>query len=177
MKKQWAIVAIIVVVLTGGAVLGVRLAPEIFPVEVGSRAPMFHAVNLATGDSTSLDAYRGKVVLLNIWATWCDPCRDEMPSIERLHRAFSADTNFRIVSVSIDEADPDVVREFQRAYGLTFEILQDRSRVIERIYQTTGVPETFVIGRDGRIVKKLIGAHDWASSINQDLIRRLLARG
>ncbi len=177
MKKQWTIVAIIVVVLTAGAVLGVRLAPDIFPVEVGSRAPQFGAVSLATGDSVSLEDYRGKVVVLNIWATWCEPCRVEMPAIERLHNAFNADTNFRIVSVSIDEADPEVVREFQRAYGLTFEILQDRSRVIERIYQTTGVPETFVIDRDGRIVKKLIGAHDWASTINQDLIRRLLARG
>jgi peroxiredoxin len=174
MKKQWILVGVVVALLTAGAVLGVRLAPDIFPVEVGSRAPDFRALNIATGDTVRLEGYRGEVVLLNIWATWCEPCREEMPSIERLHRAFGPQ-GFRVVAVSIDESGPDVVRQFQQQYALTFDILHDRARAIERIYQTTGVPETFIINRDGRIVKKMIGAHDWASPANRDLIRRLLA--
>ena len=175
MKKQWIIVLVIVGVLTAGAVAAVKLAPDIFPVEVGARAPEFSAADLATGDTVTLTGYQGQVVLLNIWATWCEPCRVEMPSIERLHRELGPQ-GLKVVAVSIDEAGPDVVREFQREYGLTFQILQDRSRSIERIYQTTGVPESFVLNRSGRIMKKVIGAAEWDSPVNKDLIRRLLAQ-
>jgi len=175
MRKQWTIVGVIVALLGIGAFFGVRLAPDIFPVEVGSRAPEFHAVNLATGDSVKLSDYRGEVVLINIWATWCAPCRDEMPSIQRLYEEYRGQ-GLRVLAVSIDEAGPDVVRAFQREFGLTFDILHDRSRAIERIYQTTGVPESFVLNHDGRIVKKLIGEHDWASPTNRDLIQRLLTQ-
>jgi thiol-disulfide isomerase/thioredoxin len=175
MKKQWVLVAVILAVLTAAAVLAVRFSADIRPVEVSSRAPAFHAVNLATGDSTSLAAYRGKVVLLNVWATWCEPCRVEMPSMQRLQQALGGG-DFVILAVSIDETGPEVVRLFQRQFGLTFTILQDRSRAIERIYQTTGVPESFVINRDGLIVKKVIGAHAWDAITEQELIRRLLAQ-
>lgn len=175
MKKQWIIVLVVVGVLTAGAVMAVKLSPDIFPVEVGSRAPDFTAADLATGDPVTLASYRGQVVLLNVWATWCEPCRVEMPSMERLHQELGPQ-GLKIVAVSIDEAGPDVVREFQREYGLTFQILHDRSRAIERIYQTTGVPESFVLNREGRIMKKVIGAVDWDSPVNKDLIRRLLAQ-
>lgn len=175
MRKQWIAVFVVVGLLTAGAVVGVKLAPEIFPVEVGSRAPEFRAADLATGDTVTLASFRGQVVLLNIWATWCEPCRFEMPSMERLHQELRPQ-GLKIVAVSIDEAGPDVVREFQRELGLTFRILHDRSRAIERIYQTTGVPESFVLNRDGRIMKKVIGAAEWDSPVNKDLIRRLLAQ-
>ena len=175
MKRQWIVVGLMVALLTGGAVIGVKLAPDLFPVEVGSRAPEFAAIDLATGDSVRLATYQGEVVLLNIWATWCAPCREEMPSLQRLHEAFG-DQGFRIVAVSIDEAEPEVVRAFQREFALTFTIAQDRSRAIERMYQTTGVPETFVLNREGRIVKKQIGAMRWDSPVNRDLVRRLLAQ-
>lgn len=174
MKKQWIIVGVIVAFITGGAALGVKLAPDIFPVEVGSRAPDFAAVDLTSGDSVRLSDFKGDVVLLNIWATWCEPCRYEMPSIERLHLSLGGQ-GLKVLAVSIDEAGPDVVREFQREYNLTFRILHDQGRSIERIYQTTGVPESFVLNREGRIVKKVIGAAEWDSPVNQDLIRRLLA--
>ena len=70
MKKQWVIVGFIVALITGGAFVGMRLAPDIFPVEVGARAPQFRAIDLATGDSVTLDRWKGEVVLVNIWATW-----------------------------------------------------------------------------------------------------------
>ena len=175
MKKQWLIVAAVITLLTAGAVIGVRVAPDIFPVEPGSRAPDFHAVNLATGDSAGLAAYRGEVVLVNIWATWCEPCRIEMPAMQRLYDSLHAE-GFKIAAVSIDVVSPDSVLAFTHSMDLTFDILQDRSRAIERIYQTTGVPESFVLNRDGRIVKKVIGAHAWDSPTNRDLVRRLLAQ-
>jgi len=82
----------------------------------------------------------------------------------------------KIVSVSIDEGGADVVRQYARDLGLTFGILQDQSGRIKEIYQTTGVPETFIINREGRIEKKVIGATDWDAAVNKDLVRRLLAR-
>ncbi len=173
--KQWLIVGVVVVLLAAGAIIGVRMAPDIFPVEPGSNAPDFSAVDLATGDTVQLSRYRGSVVLLNIWATWCGPCRTEMPSIQRLHEALGPE-GLKVVAVSIDQADADVVRDFQRELGLTFDILHDQAGAIERVFQTTGVPETFVIDRAGVIRKKAIGDHDWASQTNQDLVRRLLAR-
>lgn len=175
MRKQWIIVGVVVGLLTIGAVIGVRMAPDIFPVEVGSRVPEYSAVDLATGDSVALARYRGSVVLLNIWATWCEPCRTEMPSMQRLFETFGPE-GLKVVAVSIDQADADVVRRFQQDYGLTFDILHDQVRGIERVFQTTGVPESFVLNREGRIVKKVIGAHDWSSPANQDLVRRLLAQ-
>jgi len=175
MRKQWLVVGAIVLVLGAALALGLKLSPEIFPVEVGSKAPDFRAGALAGSATRTLADYKGQVVLLNVWATWCAPCRVEMPSIENLYREFGPQ-GLKVVAISIDEAGPDVVREFIRERGFSFEVLLDPSRSIERIYQTTGVPESFVLNRDGVIVKKVIGAAEWDSAVNRDLIRRLLAQ-
>jgi peroxiredoxin len=175
MRKQWLVVAGVVVVLTVGAVLGLKLSPLIVPVEPGSRVPEFSALDLDTRDTVPLSTFRGEVVLLNIWATWCEPCRVEMPSMQQLHEELGPQ-GLKILAISIDEAGSDVVKDFRREYGITFRILHDPSRVVERVFQTTGVPESFVINREGVIVKKVIGAADWHSTTNRDLIRRLLAQ-
>jgi peroxiredoxin len=172
-RQQWTVVAGLVTTAVFGTVLALRLHSEINLVGVGSRAPAFRAVHLSTGRPASLAEYRGKVLLLNIWATWCPPCRVEMPSLERLQRQF-AGSDFRLVSVSIDSDDSTVVRRYAQELGLTFEILHDRPGAIREIYQTTGVPESFVIDRDGAIVKKVIGPAEWDSPVNETLIRRLL---
>ena len=175
MRKQWILVGAIVAVLTAAVVLGIVLSPEIFPVEVESKAPNFRATSLATGKVRTIADYKGQVVLLNVWATWCQPCRLEMPSMEKLQHELGPQ-GLKIVAISIDGSDTSVVKDFVRAYGLTFEILHDPSRRIERIYQTTGVPESFVLNRYGIIVKKVIGAAAWDAPVNRDLIRRLLAQ-
>jgi cytochrome c biogenesis protein CcmG, thiol:disulfide interchange protein DsbE len=172
-RQQWTIVAGLVTTAVFGMVLALKLHSEINLVGVGSRAPEFRAVHLSTGRPASLAEYRGKVLLLNIWATWCPPCRVEMPSLERLQRQL-AGTDFRLVSVSIDSDDSTVVGRYAHELGLTFEILHDRPGAIREIYQTTGVPESFVIDRDGAIVKKVIGPAEWDSPVNETLIRRLL---
>jgi len=172
-RQQWTVVAGLVTTAVFGMVLALKLHSEINLVGVGSRAPEFRAVHLSTGRPASLAEYRGKVLLLNIWATWCPPCRVEMPSLERLQRQL-AGTDFRLVSVSIDSDDSTVVRRYAQELGLTFEILHDRPGAIREIYQTTGVPESFVIDRDGAIVKKVIGPAEWDSPVNETLIRRLL---
>jgi len=171
--RGWTIAIGTVMGLVFGVALVVKIWPQLDLVAVGSRAPEFRAVNLRTGRPASLADYRGKVVLVNIWATWCQPCRIEMPSMERLHRKL-AGSDFAVVAVSVDEADSATVMQFVREPGVGFDILQDRAGAIRRLYQTTGVPESFVIERDGVIVKKLIGPADWDGPVNEVLIRKLI---
>jgi cytochrome c biogenesis protein CcmG/thiol:disulfide interchange protein DsbE len=123
----------------------------------------------------SLADYKGQVVLLNIWGTFCLPCRDEMPAIEKLHQAM-APQGLKVVAVSMDDPGFEKqIRSFVKEFGLTFQILYDPSGKITNDYQTTGVPETFIIARDGVIRKKVIGASDWNSEGNRALISQLLA--
>jgi cytochrome c biogenesis protein CcmG, thiol:disulfide interchange protein DsbE len=171
--RQWRVALGATMAVVFGVALAVKIHPQVSLVGVGSRAPAFHAVNLATGRPASLADYRGQVVLLNVWATWCEPCRVEMPSLERLHRRHGG-SNFRVAAVSVDEQGPEVVAAFTSNLGLSFDILQDRSGAIQRTYQTTGVPESFVIDRDGVIIKKVIGPAEWDGPVNETLIRRLI---
>ncbi len=174
MSKQWAMVGTIVAGLALGAAALVKFGPQLEGVEVGKRAPQFTAMDLASGDSVDFRArYAGHVTLVNIWATYCIPCRTEMPAIEALYRRLGP-MGLRIVAVSIDEGNSDDVRAFVKQYGLTFDVLQDRSGDIQRIYQTTGVPESFLLDQKGVIVKKIIGEHPWSSPSNQRIVADLL---
>jgi thiol-disulfide isomerase/thioredoxin len=152
------------------------------PVIAGEDAPGYNVLSLA-GEEVSLDDFRGRVVLLNIWATWCAPCKEEMPSMQRLYEELEG-TDFEILAVSVDAPFGEVdafgraggnLDAFTAEMGLTFPIFQDPSGGIQRAYQTTGVPESFVVGRDGIIYKKLAGPTDWDAPVNVELIRRLLA--
>jgi len=171
--RQWTIGIGGASALVFGVVLAAKVWPQLDLVAVGSRAPAFRAVDLRTGRPTSLADYRGRVILLNVWATWCPPCRVEMPSLQRLHRKL-AGPDFAVVSVSIDDGDSSGVMKFVRELGLGFDILQDKGGSIQHIYQTTGVPESFVIDRDGVIIKKVIGAAEWDGPVNELLIRKLI---
>lgn len=154
------------------------------PPDAGYPAPDFDVLD-AEGSPVSLADYRGRVVLLNIWATWCAPCLEEMPSMQRLYEAFSRD-DFEIAAVSIDApagasdaagnpgGDP---LAFANRLGLTFPILLDPAGEIQRIYRAAAVPESFLIGPDGIIYKKVAGATDWDSEANVELVRRLIGGG
>jgi peroxiredoxin len=173
-SKQWGLVGIVVAGLALGAGALTWVAPS-GSVEINREAPDFKVMNLATRDTVSLEDYRGSVTLVNIWATWCLPCRDEMPSMQALYDSL-ADRGFRIAAISIDEGSPEDVVAFARKFGLTFDILHDRSGAVERLYQTTGVPESFLLDRRGILVKRVIGAHDWSSPANRSTVERLLAQ-
>lgn len=175
-RQQWGIVAGIVLLLAGVLAAGVHfLGDELFPVSVGSKAPPIEGVTLdGTKTPKKLADYRDKVVLLNVWATWCEPCRVEMPSIEKLHKEFGSQ-GLAVVAVSVDDPGAEQrILDYAKDLGLTFEILHDPRQVTTRNYQITGYPETFVIARDGTIRRKLIGAADWSSDANRALIRELL---
>jgi cytochrome c biogenesis protein CcmG/thiol:disulfide interchange protein DsbE len=176
-RQQWSIVAGIVILLGGALFAASRLlGDQLYPVSVGSKAPPFAAATVDSVPKTqTLADYKGQVVLLNIWGTFCLPCRDEMPAIEKLHKAM-APQGLKVVAVSMDDPGfQDKIRAFVKEFGLTFQILYDPSGKITNDYQTTGVPETFVIARDGVIRKKVIGASDWDSESNRALISQLLA--
>jgi cytochrome c biogenesis protein CcmG, thiol:disulfide interchange protein DsbE len=175
-RQQWGIVASIVAVLAVGLFAASRLmSDELFPVNVGSRAPDFHAKVLGQSKQKSFAAdYKGQVVLLNIWATWCEPCRKEIPSLEALQKEYGP-KGLKMVAVSIDDyVSEDSIRSFAKNFGVTFEVLHDSSGSIEQAYQTTGYPETFIIGPEGTIRRKWIGPDDWTSQGNRALISQLL---
>lgn len=179
MRQQWGIVLAIVLLLATALGAGVHfLGDELFPVSVGSAAPPLEAVTLDGSKRTkTLADYKGKVMLVNVWATWCEPCRVEMPSIEKLHREF-APHGLAVVAVSVDDpGSEERVLEYVKELGLTFEVLHDPAKSITREYQITGYPETFVIARDGTIRKKVIGPADWSSDANRALVRELLGVG
>ena len=112
--------------------------------------------------------------MLNIWATWCGPCRIEMPSIQALQQSLGP-KGLKIVAVSVDDpGSEEAIRDFAKEYGLTFEILHDPTGKIQKAYQTTGVPETFVIGRDGVIRRKVIAADNWNSLDNRRQLAQML---
>jgi cytochrome c biogenesis protein CcmG/thiol:disulfide interchange protein DsbE len=174
MSRQWTFVGVILLGLGAGAAVLTRVGREVEPVAVGARAPDFRVIDLSTGDSVTLRAkYKGKVTLVNIWATWCVPCKVEMPAMERVYRDL-APRGFAIAAVSVDEGAPDDVRRFGQDLDLSFDLLQDRSGAIQQSYQTTGVPESFLLNRSGVIVKRVIGAHDWNSEANRALVERML---
>ncbi|MDZ7631395.1 MAG: TlpA disulfide reductase family protein [Gemmatimonadaceae bacterium] len=174
--QQWRVVGAIVALL-GGALwfASYQLKDELVGVDVGSEAPMFAGATVAGPvRAKSLADYKGKVVLLNVWATWCGPCRTEMPSIEALHKEMGP-KGLHVVAVSIDDpGKADDIRKFLKDFNLTFEVLHDSTQAIQKAYQTTGVPETFVIAADGTIRKKVIAAADWNSAPNRALITQLL---
>lgn len=185
-RAQWLVIAVIVAAVGGALYAAVTQAgPEFLPLRIGSRAPSFSAVTLepievagssreSAGIAKGIGDYRGQVVLLNIWATWCAPCRVEMPSMQRLQDRLGP-KGLRIVAVSVDDPGMEArIRTFAEELGLSFELLYDAAGRIRRQYQTTGVPETFVIGRDGRIVRRIIGADDWSSPANVAFLERLL---
>lgn len=178
LRQQWIAVAGIVAVLGIGLFIGSRLmGDEFYDVRVGKEAPGFNAVDMSKTDGSlkTLSDYRGKVVLLNIWATWCEPCRREMPSMEAVHKALES-RGLAVVAVSIDGPNmEDAIREFVKEYDLTFDVLYDRTELFRALYRYTGVPETYVIDRGGTVRRKWIGPDDWNSKENRQFLELLLA--
>ena len=141
-------------------------------VQVGDEAPNFTLRDL-TGNVMSLSQLRGKVVLLNFWATWCGPCRVEMPAMEQLYRTLPR-KEFEILAVSTDPQGAAVTRPFQREMGFTFPILHDSEYRVGLTYGARTIPITFMVDRRGIVRQKIFGARDWDSPEARDLIHELM---
>ncbi len=142
------------------------------PVSAGDKASDFKLQDL-TGKTVSLQSLRGKVVFLNVWATWCGPCRDEMPSMETLYDEFKGNPDFVMLAVSQD-TNQAAVLPYVRKNGYHFNILLDPENTIGDSYNVSGVPETFIIDRKGRIVAHHMGAFDWSRPDVSEALRELL---
>ncbi|HEA64922.1 MAG TPA: TlpA family protein disulfide reductase [Candidatus Aminicenantes bacterium] len=124
------------------------------------------------GSEVSLKDFQGKVVFLNFWATWCGPCREEMPSMEKLWQRFK-EKAFVILAVDLREGKEEV-NSFMKDYGLTFSVLLDSKGEVGSMYAVRAIPTTFLIDSEGRIVGAALGARDWANEDALDLIEHLL---
>jgi cytochrome c-type biogenesis protein len=124
--------------------------------EVGRPAPGYSAVSMA-GDTVHIDRLKSEVVLLNVWATWCVPCRVEIPELQALHQEFR-DRGLRVIGVSVDERGADaVVADFARHFGITYTILRDADERISSLFFTPGVPASFLIDRAGVVRWRHLG--------------------
>jgi len=144
--------------------------------EVGTRAPGFTATTTESPARVkTLDDYRGRVVLLAVWATWCAECRDEFVTLQRIHSEL-APQGLSVVAVSIDAASDEVVRKYAGELGVTFDVLHDKAHAIMQAYGARGVPVTFVIGRDGTIrARAFSGQRRWDAEPWRSPLIKLLA--
>ncbi|MDE0885252.1 MAG: TlpA disulfide reductase family protein [Myxococcota bacterium] len=129
------------------------------PLSRGDPAPSFSLPDLENGEPVSLADMRGRVALVNFWATWCKPCEDEMPAMENLHQQLK-DQGFTLLAVAVDESRDDV-DAFRERLGITFPILLDPAQVAARKYQTTGFPESILVDSEGVIVERYVGPREW----------------
>lgn len=172
-KSAVALIIAAVIVVVAVVVLSQKSVYQ--PVAAGTSAIDFTLPDL-NGKPVSLKDFKGKVVFLNFWATWCKPCEEEMPSIEALHNGLKGQP-FEIVAVSVDSDGVDTVKKYAAKYGLTFRILHDRGGKVKELYKTTGVPETFIIDQNGVVAEKIWGPRDWSNRAHLGMVFDLLKNG
>jgi peroxiredoxin len=143
------------------------------PVAAGNKAANFKLEAL-DGSTVSLEQLKGKVVFLNVWATWCGPCREEMPSMETLYDELRTNRDFVMLAVSQDTKGRLVVAPYVEKNGYHFKVLLDPENKVGEAYDVSGVPETFIIDRAGRIVAHHMGAFDWSRPDVKDALKQLL---
>lgn len=146
--------------------------PGHFGLEAGYLAPDFALPDLE-GKVRRLSDFKGKVVLLNFWSTWCKPCRDEMPSMQRAFEQHNRH-GFEIVAVSLNVEGKPVVEEFVQEFNLTFPVLLDPKKEAGRLYRVYALPTSFLVDPEGGIAYKLVGAREWDTEASWQLIQKIL---
>lgn len=136
-------------------------------------APDFTLKDLK-GTQVTLKNFKGRVVFLNFWATWCPPCRREMPSMERLYKQLK-DRDFTMLAVDMQESEKRV-RAFISEFSLSFPVLLDLNGDISSLYGIVGLPTTYIIDREGKIIGKAVGPRDWSSQESKQLFQSLLKK-
>lgn len=140
--------------------------------QVGMAAPNFTLLGL-DGNRSSLSDFQGRAVLLNFWATWCGPCRVEMPSMELVYQELKS-KGFEIIAISSDPQGMAVTRPFMETHKLTFPVLHDSDYRVMATYGVRTLPMSFLVDRHGTIRHRVFGARDWSSQAARDLINELL---
>jgi peroxiredoxin len=158
-------------ILAGCLALFITSCGESPVANVGNPAPDFDTVDMK-GDVWSLSKLKGRVVFLNFWATWCPPCREEMPSMQRLYAKLPKDKFIMIALFNKDK--PAAVKNFVTKLGITIPILSDEYNFAGTKYGLTGLPETFIIDKQGVIREKFIGPAEWDSPKFVDMMMKYI---
>ena len=173
---MWGLVVLVTMLSSPGvsqsAVTDLLGALDLSAYPANTKPPEFSGRTPA-GQKVSLADLRGKVVLLNFWATWCAECRSEMEGFEKLHHAFDAQ-GLTVVGVNVGE-ETETIQRYAQAMGLTFSLVLDPQETLKERYGVSGLPVTFLIGRDGRAVALAAGPREWGSASARALIEALLA--
>ncbi len=174
MARAIALAALLVSVLLLplAAVAAERASKGTAP-DIGYSAPNFELTNLA-GTDVEFASYQGKVILLNFWATWCGPCRIELPAVQALADDYRG-RGFQVVTVAGDSAGVKKVKPFMEEMALTLPTLIDADGNVADMYRVRGLPMTFLIDKNGVIVNILLGYFDWNDKQYRDLVDTLLA--
>lgn len=162
-KKRFAVFAI-------AGLLSIVVAEAAMP-KAGSMAPGF-SLKSNSGKNLKLEEFRGQVVMINFWATWCGPCRQEMPHLNRLHERYHK-AGFALLGVNIDD-QPDVAREMVQKLGIAFPVLFDTDKRVSRLYDVDAMPSSLLIDRDGRIRYLHLGYRSGYEIQYDNQIRELL---
>jgi thiol-disulfide isomerase/thioredoxin len=144
------------------------------PMPVNRTAPPFELGDGEGGTPVSLASLKGRWVFVNFWATWCPPCREEMPSMEFMARKFGKD--MAIVAVTVDE-DWNEVKRFFGPEKPSFRVLWDPRKQVTRQYGTEKFPESFLVSPDGRVVAKFVGPRDWNNQASEEYFQKILKGG
>ncbi len=152
-------------------VLLTACGPDTRGAQVGKPAPDFTLVD-RQGKTWTLSELKGQVVFVNFWATWCAPCREEMPAMQELHEKLPKDT-FKMLAI-LNKDDPALADSFAAKIGITMPILDDQANTVGVLYGLTGVPETFIINKKGLIVRKFIGPHKWNTTRYTQMLKKFI---
>lgn len=169
-------VSVLVVSVAVAAILFTvgRKRDKYYLVTEGLEVPAFSLPTL-DGETITLTEQRGKVLLINLWATWCPACIEEMPSMERLYQDLKKrDVPFDMLAINIDSSNVAELKQFARKMNITFPILYDRSKNVPYLFKSIGIPETYIVDKKGVIRKKIIGGYDWDREDTRQLIEELL---
>ena len=159
-RPSWGAAVLVIGMIAAAAALGIQLARQNTSQPQRGPAPDFY-LKLFDGADFQLSDYRGQVVLINFWASWCPPCRDEAPELQALYVDYQ-DEGFAIVGVNMLESSREKARMFIEEFGITYPNGEDIGQEIARLYRVQAPPESFLIGRDGSIHQFIIGSVDYA---------------
>jgi len=133
----------------------------------------FHLKSVS-GKRFRFSSLRDKVVLLNFWATWCPPCKKEMPSMERLYREYKP-RGFEVVAVALDKSSPAVIKKFIKEMRVSFIALHDPDGITSNLYSVSGVPYSYLVNREGKIAFRVAGGLDWDEESVKSIVKDLLS--
>jgi peroxiredoxin len=169
-----AVLAGSAVIAAGAAVFFVQHGARQSPVEIGQSAPDFTVPAFPSGEVRLRERRSNSVILVNFWATWCPPCVDESPSLEKFAEQVRGQ-GVEVIAISVDQ-DPAALQKFINQFGLTFTIGRDPNQTLAHRYGTFQYPETYIVDRDGRVAEKIIGGIDWQDPRIMSFVRGLTGR-